>query len=193
MHHAPTESLGSSVLVLNRHYIPVDTTAARDAVVMLYKGTAKAVNKDYQAFTFEQWVDYSTYCEGQKIHSPSISILIPDTILVPSYSDYPIHNIILRYSRRNVFLRDNMKCQYCGERGTYDSLTIDHIVPKSKGGPNTYENVVSACKACNNQKRDRTPEESGMIPMTVPTTPSWYSKVRNNPTWLKFFKTLTEQ
>lgn len=184
------EHLTTSVLVLNRNFIPLDTCSVKDAIILLYKGSARVVNREYQTFEFDRWVEYSQERDGPKIHSPNLSMLIPDTIMIPQYSDYPRRNIVLKYSRRNVFLRDHMCCQYCMKKGTYENLTIDHIVPKSKGGPNTYENVVSACKACNNAKRDRTPEESGMIPHSLPTTPSWHARIISNPNWVRFFKSI---
>lgn len=181
------EFLSASVLVLNKNYIPIDTCSARDAIVLVYKGAAKVVNQEYQAFDFKEWEKYSKENPGDKINSPTTSIIVPDTILVMNYADYPKRRIILKYSRRNVFMRDHLTCQYCGKKGTVDTLTIDHIVPKSKGGLNTYENVVSACKPCNNKKRDRYLSESGMKLLSTPIAPNWYNKVRNHNSWEKFF------
>lgn len=180
--------LTNSVLVLNRNFIPIDTCSVREAIILLYKESAKVVDKEYNSFFFKEWIEYSSDIDGPKIHSPTITILVPEIITILGYTEYPYRNIILRYSRKNVFFRDALTCQYCNKKYPLGELTIDHVIPKSKGGKNVYENVVSACKVCNNRKRDRTPEESGMIPLNRPVTPSWYSKVRNHMNWSKIFQ-----
>jgi 5-methylcytosine-specific restriction endonuclease McrA len=86
----------------------------------------------------------------------------------------PYKKIIL--SRKNILRRDNHKCQYCGSTV---NLTVDHIIPKSKGGEDTWENLVTACIRCNNRKGDRTPEESKMCLISRPKKPSHITFIKN--------------
>jgi 5-methylcytosine-specific restriction endonuclease McrA len=92
---------------------------------------------------------------------------LPTVIRLRSYVKIPYKEISL--SRRNVLHRDNYTCQYCGDRR--HDLTIDHILPRSRGGVDSWENVVAACLKCNVKKGDRTPREAGMSLMTTPRRP----------------------
>ncbi|GAA1865692.1 HNH endonuclease [Asanoa iriomotensis] len=75
------------------------------------------------------------------------------------------------WSRQGVLIRDGRRCAYCGGHAT----TVDHVLPRSRGGRNTWTNTIAACDGCNQRKGDRTPAEAGMIPRHEPTTPSWAS------------------
>jgi 5-methylcytosine-specific restriction endonuclease McrA len=78
----------------------------------------------------------------------------------------------------NIYARDNYRCQYCGLKCTIDELTYDHVVPRSKGGRTTWENIVSACYLCNRRKANRTPVEAGMKLLSVPARPTWMPAVQ---------------
>lgn len=82
---------------------------------------------------------------------------------------YSVRRRPIRFDRRQMYIRDGFACRYCGVRGV--RLTVDHVLPQSRGGANSYENCVSACVRCNNKKADRTPEEAGMPLLLVPETP----------------------
>lgn len=82
----------------------------------------------------------------------------------------------LKFSKNNILLRDEYKCQYCGESGTRGSLTMDHVHPRSKGGKTNWKNIVAACKPCNSRKGSNTPPEVGMKLLTVPYVPLWTKK-----------------
>jgi hypothetical protein len=84
-----------------------------------------------------------------------------------------VHNRHNRASKRGVIERDHSCCQYCGQKFTAAELTLDHVLPKSRGGKNTWENFVAACHKCNNKKADRTPEEAGMKLLCVPSRPEF--------------------
>jgi hypothetical protein len=75
-----------------------------------------------------------------------------------------------------LFKRDNFRCMYCGEKFGHKALTRDHIFPQSRGGLDTWENLVAACKACNQAKADRTPEEAGMALLAIPFRPNIYER-----------------
>ena len=138
----------SKVLVLNASYEPLNICTWRRAVVLLMKGKAEQIEHN-----------------GKLIYT---NLPVPTVIRLRSYVKIPYKEISL--SRRNLLHRDNYTCQYCGDRR--HDLTIDHIVPRSKGGTDSWENVVAACLKCNVKKGDRTPKEANMVMNTTPTTPS---------------------
>jgi 5-methylcytosine-specific restriction endonuclease McrA len=80
---------------------------------------------------------------------------------------------IVRFNRNNVFLRDHHTCQYCGKKPGTHRLTLDHVIPVVKGGPKSWENIVTACRPCNLKKGGRTPEEAGMTLRSIPKQPIW--------------------
>ncbi|HRK24925.1 MAG TPA: HNH endonuclease [Beijerinckiaceae bacterium] len=100
------------------------------------------------------------------VHSPSMSIRLPSVVSLKSYVQ-PSRSPA--FTRFNVFLRDRFSCQYCGSR---DDLTFDHVIPRSKGGLTTWENVVAACSPCNLRKGDKLPDEALMRPRNRPFAPS---------------------
>lgn len=106
--------------------------------------------------------------DGYKIHSVNKSFPFPSVIRLSSYIKVPYKRIEL--SRKNIIRRDGYCCQYCGTK-THE-LTIDHVIPKSRGGTDSWENLVSACKICNNKKGNRTPEEAGMPLIARPRKPN---------------------
>jgi 5-methylcytosine-specific restriction endonuclease McrA len=137
----------SKVLVLNASYEPLNITTWRRAVVLLLKGKAEEVEHNGR-------VVYADFC-------------LPTVIRLRHYVNIPYKAIPL--TRRNVLYRDEYACQYCSS--TADTLTIDHVVPRSRGGGDTWENVVSACVRCNIKKGNRTPNEADMPLQRQPRRP----------------------
>jgi 5-methylcytosine-specific restriction endonuclease McrA len=120
-----------------------------------------------------------------------MSIRLPEVIVLTDYNDVP--ELEVKLTRRNVLLRDNYKCQYCGEKVTVKDFTIDHVTPRSRGGPNAWDNFVVACFPCNIKKRDRTPKEAGMVCRSKPQKPAWAPiatrYTSNSPeSWKKFLR-----
>lgn len=126
------------VLVLNATFAPINITSWRRAMILLYKGKANGV-------------EYNGCLINGKFR-------LPEIIKLSHYIPLPYAEAVL--SRKNIYLRDNHTCQYCSKSGT--SLTIDHVIPKSKGGTETWDNMVVCCARCNNRKGDRTLEAVGM-------------------------------
>lgn len=106
--------------------------------------------------------------DGKVIHSPRQVFPHPSVIRIPRYFKVPYRRVEL--NRKNIIRRDNNKCQYCGTKS--HSLTIDHVIPKSRGGNDSWENLVAACTKCNNRKGNQTPEEARMPLLTYPRKPS---------------------
>ena len=105
----------------------------------------------------------------RKVRSPSCEYDLPAVIALKQYLRY--RPLRVRYSKRNVFLRDGHQCQYCGDQLPKSHLTLDHVFPRSRGGASTWENSVTACEPCNHRKRDRTPEEAKMPLLSQPARP----------------------
>jgi 5-methylcytosine-specific restriction endonuclease McrA len=107
------------------------------------------------------------------VHSPSFEMRLPSVVALKDYVTPARHPAFTRF---NVFLRDRFQCQYCGSR---DDLTFDHVIPRSKGGLTTWENVVAACAPCNLKKANRLPREIKMFPHQTPYAPTVYD-LHNN-------------
>jgi 5-methylcytosine-specific restriction endonuclease McrA len=105
--------------------------------------------------------------ENRFIRTVNRAFPFPSVIRLQAYIRVPYKKIEL--SRKNVLRRDNMKCQYCGKKSS--QMTIDHIVPKSRGGQDSWDNLVAACVRCNNKKGNRTPDEAGLKLQSRPTRP----------------------
>jgi 5-methylcytosine-specific restriction endonuclease McrA len=171
--------LQEKVLVLNKYYQAVQITTVQKAICHLVKGTAKVITPDWTTHTFEEWIQISKFYENGNskiIKSPSVSILVPDAIYLPYYESLPKTEVV--FSRHNLFLRDKYTCQYCGKllKNPKDR-TIDHVIPKSRGGKTVWTNVVLCCKKCNLKKGDRTPEEAGLKLLKQPKPPRWQALI----------------
>ncbi len=165
--------LSEKVLVLNRYYQAIQITTVLKAICQLFKGNARVITPDWTTHTLEEWVEASNfYDNGRLIRSPSLAIMAPEAIILNRYDRLPRSEVV--FSRANLFIRDNFTCQYCGRsvRSAKDR-TIDHIIPKSRGGKTVWGNVVLCCRKCNLKKGDRTPEEAGMKLLKRPTAPKW--------------------
>ncbi len=105
----------------------------------------------------------------RRVRSPSVELRLPSVISLKRYIPLTRRPAFTRF---NVFLRDRFHCQYCGRGFITEDLTFDHVVPRSRGGRTTWENVVAACVCCNRNKGDRVPGESRMFPLVAPETPT---------------------
>jgi 5-methylcytosine-specific restriction endonuclease McrA len=112
--------------------------------------------------------------KGHFLRTVSSSLPIPSIIRLNEYVHVPYKGVML--SRQNIFKRDNHQCQYCGSR---TDLTLDHVIPRSRGGVTSWENLVTACKHCNSRKGDYTPEEAEMPLKRKPFKPSFFMFLRD--------------
>ncbi len=127
------------------------------------------------------------------VNSPSNTHQLPDVIRLYRFVRRPL--LKRRLSRRDVFTRDGNRCQYC--LVVSNELTLDHILPRSRGGSNDWVNVVSACKRCNHRKAGRTPKEAGMLLRVIPSAPrphpyAIFLTIIVKPTWLMFMPWVAE-
>lgn len=163
--------LNTKVLVLNRSYFPVHVTSVRRAFSLIYQGIAKAVDHQYRTFDFDSWSALSASLNDDLIHLTDRMIRAPRVILLVAYDRVPKRQV--RFSRFNVFARDKNTCQYCGKRFPRPELNLDHVIPRSRGGLSTWENVVCSCFTCNREKGGLLPEEARMHLIRKPFRPEW--------------------
>ena len=132
-----------AVLVLNASYEPIHICTARRAITLVLKGAAVVEE-----------------CSAYTIRTAKIAVPVPSVIRLRVYRRMPrVHRAV---SRKGVLLRDAGTCQYCAARLPARELTLDHVIPRSRAGASTWDNLVACCFACNNRKGDRTPQEAGM-------------------------------
>jgi 5-methylcytosine-specific restriction endonuclease McrA len=163
--------LNSSVLVLNRSFMPIHITSVKRAFTLVFAGTANVVDERYRTFDFESWMRARPRPEDEKIGSTSGDIRIPRVIVLTIYDRLPRRHV--RYSRHNVFTRDDFTCQYCGDRPPRAQLNLDHVIPRAQGGRTTWENIVASCVSCNRRKGGRTPEQAKLRLRRAPVRPRW--------------------
>lgn len=163
--------ISSNVLVLNQSYVPINITTVKRAFVLFYQGLAKAVDDQYATFDFQSWSELSIAAHHETIGLVNGLVRIPRVILLTAYGRMPKRHV--RFSRQNIYLRDNNACQFCGKKFSRSDLNLDHVIPRSRGGKTTWENVVTSCVNCNRQKGGMLPEEAGMHLVRHPMRPRW--------------------
>jgi 5-methylcytosine-specific restriction endonuclease McrA len=159
------------VLLLNRFFAPVSVTTARRAMVLLFGGAALAVDEDGSTYDFWHWRELPTRSRDDGITTVSGSLRVPRVLHLQRYDRAP--HVVVRLTRRNLMLRDDHQCQYCAKKPSLRDLNIDHVVPRSRGGLDSWDNLVISCRTCNLKKGRRTPDEAGMRLMRPPQKPRW--------------------
>jgi 5-methylcytosine-specific restriction endonuclease McrA len=176
---AGTSALDASVLVLNRLYMAIHVVSVKRAFTLLCKELAEVVHIDdegvWNSYNFDSWRDVSVLKSQFKephsdwIRTVSLEIEVPRIIRLHRYDRVPKQPV--KFNRRNVFARDENRCQYCGKRFPTSELTLDHVMPRSQGGLTTWENIVCACVDCNVRKGGRTPEQAHIRLIRRPVRP----------------------
>ncbi len=183
-------TLNSPVLVLNKMWIPITVTSARKAIVKVMTGSAFFLEEDSDTLlSMEEWMLLSPReiikNNGEKVSENYISLphnekmRIPQVIVV-SYNKFLKREVKL--TRHNLLIRDGFSCQYTGKKIKAAEATIDHVVPQSRGGKSTWENLVIASIEANRKKADKTPQEAGMTLLKQPKKPEWH------PLYSKFIR-----
>lgn len=160
--------LSGRVLILNQSYEPLVVCSVQKAIILLYLQKAELIAEQ----------------SHRAIRSVSRSFPFPSVIRLFKYRRIPYKGIML--SRKNIIRRDGHRCQYCGSSSA--PLTVDHIIPRARGGRDSWDNLVTACLPCNNKKSDKTLERAGLTLMSVPRRPShvsflMQSVTRVDPLW----------
>jgi 5-methylcytosine-specific restriction endonuclease McrA len=138
-----TSGLQMPVLVLNASYEPINVCAARRALILVLKGVAAAEE-----------------VSPARVHAARCTLRLPSVIRLLEYRRIPHQGRAL--SRKNILMRDRYTCQYCYRTLPSAELTLDHVIPRSRAGDSSWENLVACCHHCNNRKGSRTPDEAGM-------------------------------
>ena len=147
----------NSVLVLNASYEPLSVVSVKRAIVLLLKEKAEVIEATKAV-----------------IRSEYLTLQVPLVIRLVYYVRIP-RKISLPVSRRALLARDLYTCQYCGAQPGKQDLTVDHVLPRSRGGKTTWENVVIACKRCNGRKGNKTPKEANMPLLAKPARPKYFA------------------
>jgi len=170
--------LSTSVLMLNRLYMAVRVVSARRAMTLLYRELAEVVHVEdgqFLSYDFDDWVEVSQAKrrfephEHDWIRTVHFQVAVPKIVRLFGYDKLP--KATVKLNRRNLFARDGCRCQYCGERFPSSELSLDHVVPRSQGGGNSWENIVCACVRCNVKKGGRTPTQAHMKLIVTPARP----------------------
>ena len=167
-----TDPASARVLILNASFEPLHVCSVKRAIQLLMTEVAVRV-EDADAV----------------LRTPSRAVAVPSVVRLVRYVRRP-HRQKVAFNRRNLFRRDDHRCQYCGRRSS--DLTLDHVQPRSRGGPTSWENVVACCRSCNARKRDRTPDEAGMALARPPKAPrfvfsSAYGLIQDvDPIWRRY-------
>lgn len=163
-------------LILNQYYTPHETVDWKDAVTRMFNGKIQVVAQYDEIMahvdrnTLRSFPELAlalrqvigTDVESIEIKVPAVAVLLRHVRPVKSG---------VKFSKMNVYMRDKFRCQYCGERFKMSQLNYDHVVPRAQGGKTVWDNIVTACYGCNSSKANRTPEQAGMLLLSVPQRP----------------------
>ena len=146
----------ASVLLLNAGFEPLKVISWQRAVTMFFLGKVEVIEES-----------------EQEVRTVRLTIRVPAVLRLLSYVPLTKKKQVIRFSRINVFIRDQYVCQYCGHKFPKTQLTLDHVLPVVQGGGKSWENIVTACKPCNQRKGGHTPPQAGMALIRNPRQPNW--------------------
>ncbi|TWU31527.1 HNH endonuclease [Novipirellula artificiosorum] len=170
--------LDTNVLVLNRFYMAIRVINVRRTFTLLYRECAEVISHEddqYISYDFESWCELSQLTSLEKqpgedyIRAVGFELRVPRIVRLIRFDRMPTQTV--RFNRKNLFARDEHTCQYCGRSEPANKLSLDHVIPRSHGGPTTWENIVCCCLRCNSRKGGRTPQQARMQLLTRPTKP----------------------
>tara|TARA_R100000027_G_scaffold22267_2_gene16137 strand:- start:1469 stop:2134 length:666 start_codon:yes stop_codon:yes gene_type:complete len=164
------------ILVLNRVWQPVNIVGIRRAVALLFQDNAQVIHPsqgNYEMFSAEEWMDRSITNPPRvgeaSIRSVRLNLRVPQILLLRDFDRVPIQDTKL--NRKNIFERDDYRCQYCGDIFSEAKLNLDHVIPRDRGGRTSWENLVTSCIECNSRKANRLPHQAGLALRRQPVRP----------------------
>lgn len=171
--------LSQRVLVLNRSWIAVHITTVRRAVGLVYNCQARVVEpREFSTHDFDGWKALSERNGRPGVHyirSTNFKIMVPEVLQLVVFNR--VFGKEINFTRRNIYDRDDGRCQYCGRGVGAKEFTLEHVTPRSRGGRTTWDNVIVACPSCNTRKGDRLPAEVGMTLLRAPVKPKWATQI----------------
>ena len=192
--------LNKPTLVLNKNWQAISVESVKDSVAKAFTGAAKLMDhEDFAPYTWEEWLILFTTPfnsdlrdDYDYISTAHFKVRAPEVVVLTEYDRIP--KLDVKLTRRNLFIRDKFRCQYTGEKVSMKEGTIDHVMPKSRGGLTTWDNVVLASMNANVKKANRLPHEAGMKLRSQPKKPNWhplftYSVSKHPKSWDKFINT----
>ena len=167
------------VLVLNRNWQAVNIIGVRRAFGLLWRDHARVLNTfggDYSPMTASDWVEFSMRTSelprgAEYVRTIRLHIILPKILLLNDYDRLPVSEV--KFNRESVFERDNYTCQYTGRVCRARDLTLDHVIPRDRGGRTSWENIVTCLREVNTQKGNRLPHEAGLRLLRKPERPRW--------------------
>lgn len=191
--------MNSDVLVLNRNFYAIQITSWQRAFSLVYTDHARVVDTAYRTYSFEDWKEVSGILEDHPagfVHTPEFRIAIPEVITLRLYDKLP--RVDVKFTRRNIYEHYRYRCCYCGKKFSSSELNLEHVIPRSKGGKSTWNNVVTSCIACNLRKGNKSVRAAGMRLLIKPTKPQWQRgvslvlrpRIRVRASWQKFIDTM---
>jgi 5-methylcytosine-specific restriction endonuclease McrA len=167
-----TNVLERPTLILNRNWQPIHVSTVARSLVMLWNDAARVVEPgEYRLYAWDEWLRLEPPPGAPCIRSARARLRVPEVVCLSRFDRLP--STAVTFSRRNVAKRDHLTCQYCGAQPGWEAITVDHVLPRSRGGASTWTNCVAACVDCNARKADRTPEQAGMRLKRKPARPEW--------------------
>lgn len=170
--------MNCNVLLLNKHYLPVRIIGVKRAFTMLYRELAEVIHIEdgqYLSYDFESWIEISELRKEFEPHDHDwistvrFDLAVPRILRLMIYDRLPKQEV--KFNRRNIYARDETCCQYCGKRYNSSELSLDHVIPRRMGGPNSWQNIVCCCLKCNVRKGGRTPQQASMKLIQKPVKP----------------------
>jgi len=149
-------AITEKTLILNATYEPINIVSWCKAITLLYLGKVEVL-EEYD----------------KEVHSVSLSLKVPSVLKLIRHVFIKRRRNLVKFSRLNIFIRDKFTCQYCGGKFKTQELTFDHVIPLNRGGTSDWENIVTACRNCNNKKGGKTPKEADMNIIRSPRRPHW--------------------
>lgn len=164
--------LNNPVLVLNKSWAPYTCSVVHEALNNLYEGKVCALDaENYILYNWDGWRELPIIGDMPKVNTVRFAIRAPRFIVQQQYNRIPHFEV--KMNMRNIWLRDGCRCQYTGRKLALREATKDHIIPESRGGKDTWENLVTCCPHINKKKANRTPQEAGLRLLSVPKKPKW--------------------
>ena len=164
----------NNVLVLNSGMYAIHIIDWQKAISLIYRGQASVVDEDYRRYNFDEWTELSAMISDSPngfVHSVNLKVAVPEVIALNFYDRLPDSDV--KFTRKNIYHHYVSKCCYCGKRFATPQLNLDHVIPRSKGGTTSWDNIVLSCIPCNTKKGSKTIEETNLTMHYKPSKPLW--------------------